>query len=255
MVLLEDLYMPDSCRGSDLDKFLCAGWYRSRDAIFTTNYVQREGTSASYVAWIRYDLQGIRWSKAALRIARRNRQFGIEVVPGNISREASALYHRYCEHVNHQRDSSLYDSLHSYRPPLDVFDTEVVEIRDGDDLIGVGYFDRGANSTAAINNFYAPEYRPLSVGKYLMLLQMLHTRNAGGRYYYPGYIVEQWPSFDYKLFASPEAIQVYSFQKKRWLPYLGLTDVYQQCSVVMDIQKQMDYCLSTVQRIRGIDTA
>lgn len=100
-----------------------------------------------------------------------------------------------------------------------VFTTEVLEVRDGNQLIAAGIFDSGARSLAGIMNFYHPAYRKYSLGKYLMLLKINHARQQCKAYYYPGYLVQGYPKFDYKLFPCLAATEVFDATMGQWLPF------------------------------------
>ena len=100
-----------------------------------------------------------------------------------------------------------------------VFDSYVIEVRDGEKLIAAGIFDNGDESIAGIMNFYDPEYRRQSPGKYLMLLKTEYARQQQKAYYYPGYIVGNYPKFDYKLFTCQPATEVFDDLANQWVPF------------------------------------
>ncbi|MBC8082847.1 MAG: arginine-tRNA-protein transferase, partial [Hymenobacter sp.] len=77
----------------------------------------------------------------------------------------------------------------------------------------------GTRSLAGIMNFYHPAYRKHSLGKYLMLLKINHALSQQKTHYYPGYLVHNYPKFDYKLFACPAATEVYDCATGQWLPF------------------------------------
>ena len=68
-------------------------------------------------------------------------------------------------------------------------------------------------------NFYDPNYRKYSLGKYLMLLKINYAQQQQYDYYYPGYVVSYYPKFDYKLFAAESATEVFDAINDRWLPF------------------------------------
>ena len=100
-----------------------------------------------------------------------------------------------------------------------VFNTYVIELRDGDRLIAAGIFDHGERTLAGILNFYDPAYRQHSLGKYLLLLKTDYARRLALDYYYPGYLVHGYPKFDYKLFACAAATEVFDSISGQWLPF------------------------------------
>jgi len=129
--------------------------------------------------------------------------------------EYEELYTLYRQSISFDASLTLADllldeSAHS------VFDTQIVEVRDGEQLIAAGIFDQGTDSIAGIVNFYHPDYRKYSLGKYLMLLKLAHASQQQKTYYYPGYVVHGYPKFDYKLWACPAATEVFDYRTSQW---------------------------------------
>jgi arginine-tRNA-protein transferase len=211
----------ENFRGAKLDKRLQDGWFRSGGYMFSTNYIEKDNSELP-VAWLRYDMECLEDRSVVYRIFKRNSSFQYRFTPLIINDELNALFDSYRRTINFNHATSIAEFLsiceieelgeeEEYR-----FDTEIVEVRDGKKLIAAGYFDHGANSTAAILNFFDPQYKKYSLGKYLMLLQINRTIELDKRYYYPGYIVKDYPKFDYKLFVSPNFAEFYSYQKQKW---------------------------------------
>ncbi len=86
-------------------------------------------------------------------------------------------------------------------------------------MIAVGYFDKGNNSLAGILNFYHPEYKKYSLGKYLILNKIDFALENDIPFYYTGYISTFYTKFDYKLYPDVNAIEVYLPVEKEWQPY------------------------------------
>ena len=95
----------------------------------------------------------------------------------------------------------------------------MIEVRDGNILVAVGFFDKGTNAIAGILNFYHPDYKKFSLGKYLILQKIEFARANRFLYYYTGYISTHISKFDYKLFPDKRAIEVYLPVEKIWVPY------------------------------------
>ena len=68
-------------------------------------------------------------------------------------------------------------------------------------------------------NFYHPDYKKFSLGKYLMLIKIQYALQAEKKLYYPGYIVHNYPRFDYKLFVDSNAAEIYIPERQGWFPY------------------------------------
>jgi arginyl-tRNA--protein-N-Asp/Glu arginylyltransferase len=170
------------------------------------------------VHWLRLVISQVQYGSKPRRLLRLNKQFTVAVKPFRLTAEYEALYARYHAFIEFDASPSLEELLlagatHS------VFDTYIIEVRDGNQLIAAGIFDRGTTTIAGIVNFYDPDYRKYSLGKYLLLLKMEYAREQQLAYYYPGYLVHGYSKFDYKLFASPEATEVFDAQNSEWQPF------------------------------------
>jgi arginine-tRNA-protein transferase len=133
------------------------------------------------------------------------------------------LYEIYFGSINFEVPRTIQDFLFGEavieKPQHDLFESEVIEIRDEHKLIAAGIFDNGHNSIAGIMNFFDPAYKKYSLGKYLMLLKMQHAIKNGKAFYYPGYIAYNYKKFDYKLFPNQHLAEIFDAKLKIWLPY------------------------------------
>lgn len=197
--MINDIYFPQQLSGEELDEYLMKGWYRMGPIIFSTNHIVYDNQLYS-VYWLRYDLRKIKPGKRQQKIITNNSKFSIEIKPLLITEELEALYSLYASSLSFQASPSLSHFLYDEGQSA-VFDTDIIEIRDNNTLVAAGIFDKGNQSIAGIINFYHPDYKKYSLGKYLMLLKINHAKTLGKTWYYPGYIIYGNPKFDYKLFA------------------------------------------------------
>lgn len=204
-------------RGNELDFYLSVGYYRTRQDMFTCRFVRFEDRVCP-VHWLRIALSGVQYGKSQRRLLRLNEPFSVEVRPFTLSDEINALYARYRKTIAFDAPDTVGDCLFDGFT-VNAFDTQVVEVRDGHRLVAAGIFDDGAQSIAGIMNFYDPDYRRHSLGKYLMLQKINHARLRQKTYYYPGYIVGNYPKFDYKLFPGEAATEVFDDTTGVWLPF------------------------------------
>ena len=211
-----DIQFPEEMSRGDLDEYLARGWFRMGQSIFTTDEFPFRGIWHS-VYWLRICLSDINYSKSARRISHNNRSLPFSIVPFELSAEMEELYHVYRSAVEFEAPESVTGYLFGERQG-NIYDTQVIEIRENNKLIAAGIFDQGENSIAGIMNFYRPEYRSRSLGKYLMLLKIGYALHTGRRYYYPGYIAKGFPKFDYKYFPDPGATEVYDQVNHEWIP-------------------------------------
>ncbi|QJW92380.1 arginine-tRNA-protein transferase [Spirosoma taeanense] len=204
-------------KGSKLDLCLSLGYFRMHQDIFTCRYLVFDNTIFP-VHWLRFVLNRVEYGPKQRRLLRSNEMFSVVVKPFIITPEVEALYSLYKSSVDFEAPESVrFWLLNGAR--YDAFESYAVEVRDGDRLIAVGVFDNGDQSIAGIMNFYHPAYRKHSLGKYLMLQKINYARLQQKQYYYPGYIVSNYPKFDYKLFPGEAATEVFDDTKSQWLPF------------------------------------
>ena len=204
-------------RGEALDFYLGQGYYRMQQDLFTCQFVPFDGR-LSPAHWLRVVLPRVEWGPEPRRLLRRNARFAASIQPFQLTEEHEELYARY-------RSAITFDASPTVEAVLlggaehNVFNTYIIELRDGHRLVAAGIFDRGNRSVAGILNFYDPAYRQHSLGKYLLVLKTDYARRLGLDYYYPGYVVHDYPKFDYKLSLSPTATEVFDSVRGRWQTY------------------------------------
>ncbi|RRB15610.1 arginine-tRNA-protein transferase [Larkinella knui] len=204
-------------KGSQLDLYLSLGYFRMHQNLFTCRYLVFDDTVFP-VHWLRFTLPTVNYGSKQRSLLRRNTTFSVDVKPFVLTQEIEALYAIYRNSVDFEAPESVGFWLFNGERYA-VFDTYAVEVRDESRLIAVGIFDNGEQSIAGIMNFYHPDYRRHSLGKYLMLQKINHARLQQKLYYYPGYIVSNYPKFDYKLFPDEAASEVFDDNSGQWLPF------------------------------------
>jgi len=186
-------------------------------SIFTTHFISLFDQPYR-VYWFRYDLQKLKVGKSVKRLIKLNSQFQVTIRPFKLSEELEDLYSLYKIQIEFEAAQSIQHWLYGDQL-ANVFDSHLVEIRDKGVLIAAGVFDNGQESIAGILNFYHPEYKKFSLGKYLMLVKIQYALRTGKRFYYPGYIVKDYPRFDYKLFVDSNAAEIYIPERQGWFAY------------------------------------
>ena len=209
----------DGIKGALLDAYLAAGYYRMQHLIFTTNQTQLdiEGDPLP-VFWLRSPVKNIVDNKAATVIRKRCAPFTVAIKKAVITKEINELYSLYHAHINFTASPTCAGYLHQ-QDIENPYDSWMVEVRDNDTLVAVGFFDRGKNAITGILNFYHPAYNKYSLGKYLILLKIDFALANDIPFYYTGYISTVITKFDYKLFPDAAAIEVYLPIERQWVPY------------------------------------
>lgn len=203
--------------GDVLDYYLGLGYYRMGQDLFTCRFLP-VAQAVHTVHWLRIVVSQVVYGSKQRQLLRQNSRFTVIIKPFRLTAEYEALYARYHQAIDFEAAASL-ESLLLAEATHSVFDTQIVEVRDGDQLIAAGVFDCGTASIAGIVNFYDPDYRKYSLGKYLLLLKTEYARRQQLAYYYPGYLVHGYPKFDYKLFACLAATEVFDCLSSHWLPF------------------------------------
>ncbi|HYC38988.1 MAG TPA: GNAT family N-acetyltransferase [Chitinophagaceae bacterium] len=216
-MISENIHFLPFVRGSTLDRYLAAGWYRIYDFVFTTDSIS-VGSSLFTVEWLRYELEKFEPTRRAAKLLKRNeRVFSICYRGGTLTGEHELLYERYRLGVDLELAPTARQSLYAGEPS-EIFESRVIELRLKRRLVGAGFFDVGDDSAAGILNIYDPEFKKYSPGKFLMLLAMRYALRSGRKYFYPGYISRDYPKFDYKLFAGTRGAEIYDRSANRWIP-------------------------------------
>ncbi|WP_345113627.1 GNAT family N-acetyltransferase [Hymenobacter algoricola] len=222
--------------GPALDYYLSQGYYRMHQNLFTCRFLPIEG-SVYTAHWLRLVLADVHDGPEQRRLRRLNARFAVTLRQFQLTQELEELYAAYLGAITFDApptvESFLLDGAEH-----NAFSTGIVEVRDGARLIAAGIFDTGARALAGIMNFYHPDYRRHSLGKYLMLLKLDHARRQHYDYYYPGYVVQGYPKFDYKLFACPAATQVFDCLTGHWLPFSREVVAGQSAVLLADWQEQ-----------------
>ena len=203
--------------GDFLDHYLGLGYYRMQQQLFTCRVLPHDGELFA-VHWLRLVTARVAYGPRQRQLLRRNAHFRVVVRPFALRPEYDELYARYYRSVTFDTAPMLESLLLDDDGPS-VFDTHIVEVRDGARLVAAGIFDRGHETIAGIVNFHDPAYARHSPGKYLMLLKLEYARQQGLPYYYPGYLAYGYPKFDYKLFACAAATEALDVLTGEWRPF------------------------------------
>jgi leucyl-tRNA---protein transferase len=215
-----DVHYPESLTAQQLDDYLADGWYRMQQMIFTTDVIVKEDRLLP-VFWLRLSLEKYSPAKKSNKLIALNKDYAVECNTAIITEELEELYQLYKSSVNFELSASIQDSLNG-EVTTSIYNTHCLTIRDKGKLIAAGFFDEGNNSLAGILNIYHPDYASQSLGKYLMLLKIDYARQQQKQYYYTGYLSTADSKFDYKLFVSKEATEVYNRKLRQWVPWLSI---------------------------------
>ena len=207
---------PNSPR--ELDVFLEYGWFRTGLYVFTCQFIDFDHVFYRTI-WLRHDLLQFVPGKTWKKLSKRNCDFRVEFSEATITEEQEYLFRLYRNAMHFEPAKDLQQLLFDRKAPSESpFSTQQVCLYDGNELIGCSYFDTGVESVAGISAFYHPDYAVHSLGIYMIYCQILHSKHAGFRYYYPGYFIPHYAHFDYKLQIGRNALFFYDADTKQWKP-------------------------------------
>lgn len=208
---LVEFYKPRSLSGQRLDRYLAGGWFRSSNGLFRNRLLCLEGKLCTVVN-IRLPLKNHTFSASHKRLLKKTEHFTVEIAPLSICPQMDVLYDltkkRFKGFVFPELHSFLFDYL-----DRNVFSSWHVKIYDGKRLIAASVFDFGKTSVMSVLGMYDPEYRRVSPGILTMLHEIKWAKEQNYKLYYPGYVLDEAATFDYKL-----SLGEYTFMNasKRW---------------------------------------
>ncbi len=210
---LVEFYKPRSLSPARLDRYLASGWFRSSNGLFRNKLLCLEGKLCQVVN-IRMRLEDFQPGKSQRRLLRKSRSLKVEVGPLEICNGMENLYQytrkRFKGFIFPNLQAFLYD-FHNRR----VFKSMHVKVYEGKQLIAASIFDCGKDSVMSVLGIYHPAYKHLSPGILTMLQEVLWAEEQGKKFYYPGYVLKESDSFDYKLSLGTFE---YLSDKNRWTP-------------------------------------
>ncbi len=200
-----------------LDAYWAHGWFRMRQNVFTTHFLEFADRFHSAL-WLRVDLAAWSGDRKFAELAKRNKAFRVEFAVADskaTSGAHEALFQRYRHGLEFEVSPTLQSLLFG-RHRSSRFQTQEINLYDGDKLIAAGVFDLGKDSAAGITSFYDPDYRKYSLGKYFIYCKMQWCRGFGLQWFYPGYFAPGHARFDYKIEMATEALQYLALSTGEW---------------------------------------
>lgn len=212
--MFAQVHCPDTLAAEELDRYLEQGWFRMGQTIFTTNFLNFK-THLYSAIWLRIPLRDLSHDTTQKKLAKKNSRFRVEIRRALITPEKEALFSAYRQSIHFEASASLRALLFG-KSIHNIYNTQEINIYDGNKLIAIGFFDLGKKSAAGISSFYDPAYKKYSLGKYLIYLKLEYCKNMDLEYFYPGYFVPGYPLFDYKLEIGKSVLEYLEFTSSKW---------------------------------------
>lgn len=242
MTMFAQVQCPDFIPGDQLDRYLDRGWFRMGQTIFTTSFLNFKSQFYNAI-WLRIPLDKFIPGTTQKKLFKRNSRFKIVIQKAEVTPEKEAIFSAYRQSVSFEASASVRTLLYG-RSDKDIYNTQEVNLYDGDKLIAVGVFDVGKKSAAGISSFYDPSYKKFSLGKYLIYLKLEYCKKLGIEYFYPGYFVPGYPLFDYKLDVGGECLEFLEFSTQMWKPISGFSAEGSPLHVMTTKLETLQQCLS-----------
>lgn len=209
---------PEHFLPSDWDDAWAQGWFRMRQTLFTTHFLEFDREFYAAV-WLRVGLSDQVLDRRFQTLQKRNRDLRVEFAPLGTqgpSDAHEALYQRYRRSLTFEPAPTLRDLLYG-NAFHDRFPSWRADLWDGSRLVASGIFDRGDRAAAGINCFYDPEEHRRSLGKYLIYKKMEFCLEEGDEWFYPGYAAPGQPRFDYKWQLGAPTLQYLDLVSGTWV--------------------------------------
>jgi arginine-tRNA-protein transferase len=204
---------------AQLDMALAAGWFRIQQTLFTTDSLCFDDLIYKAI-WLRVCLHDFEPDKTYSSLTKKNRRFRIEFSREFLTPEHERLFADYKKHIPFETAFSLRSLLYGSEEK-NVFDTQFMNLYDGNRLIATGGFDLGLESAAGIFSVYDPIYKQFSLGKYLIYEKIKYCKIKGFNWFYPGYVVPGYSRFDYKKEIGKGAIEYFDRERNTWFPLIN----------------------------------
>ena len=138
-------------------------------------------------------------SRSQRRCRARNDDLKVSLRPAERSAESFALYRSYvaARHAGGGMDDPSHADFDGFLA-CPWSPTAFLELRLGQELLGVAVTDVLADSLSAVYTFFAPDQAARSLGTFAILAQIEHARERGLEFLYLGFWLEGHPKMDYK---------------------------------------------------------
>ena len=178
------------------DALWADGW-RHFGTTFFRDYFNIHGQRLVRVLPLRIRLSDYRPKRDHRRLMKRNQDLDVSFRPILITPEHNELFKRHAKRFVENRPPSLYSFI-SLSPVLIPCASLMCEVRDGDRLLAVSFFDVGHEATSSIYAMFEPDASARGLGHYTLLCELQYALQQGKEYVYTGYAHKIPSYYDYK---------------------------------------------------------
>lgn len=163
---------------------------------------------------LRINLAKFKTSKSQKRVINKNKDLEVVFKPAFVNQEVKDLFERHKQKFKENVPDSIYVFV-SKKPDSIPCECQSLCVYKEGKLIGISYLDIGETSSSSIYQCYDPDEYKRSLGKFMILESIRHSKELDMDYYYPGYAYKEKSHYDYKKRFS--ATEYFDWQSK-WLP-------------------------------------
>ncbi len=193
---IDEYFFAREVMSEQMDELWKQGW-RHFGGFFFRYATLTQNDGRKHVTPLRLKLANFSLSTSQKRVLKKNQDLRLEIRDAAIDATKEALFERHKTRFTDNVPESLYNFFtpHPARIPCR---TKEICLFQKDQLIAASFLDVGAQSTSSVYAIYEPTETRRSLGIYLILLSIAHSRELGMTYYYPGYAYREPSHYDYK---------------------------------------------------------
>jgi len=154
---------------------------------------------------VRIPVRNFIHTRSQRKIKNKNTDISVSVNPPTATHEQFLLFQSYIKTRHGEGDMAMMD-FYDYQSLIEdtPVRTNVVEFRNPENqLIACCIVDHIKGGISAVYSFYSPELERRSLGTFIILWLVEHTKNLGLNHVYLGYWVSESPKMAYKKKFSP----------------------------------------------------
>jgi len=222
MKVFNRLILTDSLTANQFDQLISKGYFPTQEFMETITHLifpnMWEGRMVAYKVYpLRFEIKKLKKHQSHRRIYNDNKHFTYKIEEfTKVLPEHKKLYKKYLTSIDFNRNSRIEGIISCENASDSNFNCRTISVYDGDNLIALGFFYLGEIYGTSILHIFDPAYKKYSLGKYMILLTVEYLKQLKYPFYSPGYIVNNFPKFDYKLFLGAEAATVYHHDLEKW---------------------------------------
>jgi arginine-tRNA-protein transferase len=206
-----EFFLATGLEPAELSALLAAGWRK-----FGPYFFRPACDGCRRCLPLRVATAGFAPSRSQRRLLRKGAELRVEFAPLRFSPRIFDIYRDHAAARFGQPAELDEFLLNFYLPSCPALQSEIYR---GDELVAVGFLDRGADALSSVYFCFDPRHADLGLGTFGALAEIAHARALGLPWYYLGYFVAGTPRLAYKDHFRPR--QHYRWETQEWVALNG----------------------------------